>query len=100
MEPLRQSRSRAMPSNEGGPTSTKQVSQFQAPHRQSGPKGKTLVELASDSQGPMGGLAAFTFPSCADLSQGLHTLCGAGDIRSNNGLAIHVFLCNTSMENR
>ncbi|KAI4589993.1 hypothetical protein MJG53_001042 [Ovis ammon polii x Ovis aries] len=35
-----------------------------------------------------------------DPNQGLHTLCGAGDIRSNNGLAIHVFLCNTSMENR
>ncbi|MBZ3886430.1 Homogentisate 1,2-dioxygenase [Sciurus carolinensis] len=35
-----------------------------------------------------------------DFVSGLHTLCGAGDIRSNNGLAIHIFLCNTSMENR
>ena len=34
------------------------------------------------------------------LSQGLHTLCGAGDIKSNNGLAIHIFLCNASMEDR
>ncbi|ELK18074.1 Homogentisate 1,2-dioxygenase [Pteropus alecto] len=33
-----------------------------------------------------------------DFVSGLHTLCGAGDIRSNNGLAIHIFLCNTSME--
>uniref|UniRef100_F7DAA9 Homogentisate 1,2-dioxygenase n=1 Tax=Callithrix jacchus TaxID=9483 RepID=F7DAA9_CALJA len=35
-----------------------------------------------------------------DFVSGLHTLCGAGDIKSNNGLAIHIFLCNTSMENR
>uniref|UniRef100_A0A8C9PNA2 Homogentisate 1,2-dioxygenase n=1 Tax=Spermophilus dauricus TaxID=99837 RepID=A0A8C9PNA2_SPEDA len=35
-----------------------------------------------------------------DFVSGLHTLCGAGDIRSNNGLAVHIFLCNTSMENR
>lgn len=45
-------------------------------------------------------LFMFTLPSPAGLSQGLHTLCGAGDIRSNNGLAIHVFLCNTSMKDR
>ncbi|KAK2508542.1 hypothetical protein MC885_000198, partial [Smutsia gigantea] len=35
-----------------------------------------------------------------DFVTGLHTLCGAGDIRSNNGLAVHIFLCNTSMGNR
>ncbi|XP_012319339.2 homogentisate 1,2-dioxygenase isoform X4 [Aotus nancymaae] len=35
-----------------------------------------------------------------DFVSGLHTLCGAGDIKSNNGIAIHIFLCNTSMENR
>ncbi|XP_060006496.1 homogentisate 1,2-dioxygenase isoform X3 [Lagenorhynchus albirostris] len=35
-----------------------------------------------------------------DFVSGLHTLCGAGDIRSNNGLAVHIFLCNTSMGNR
>lgn len=31
--------------------------------------------------------------------QGLHTVCGAGDARSRHGLAVHVYLCNTSMEN-
>uniref|UniRef100_A0A1B0A0U1 Homogentisate 1,2-dioxygenase n=1 Tax=Glossina pallidipes TaxID=7398 RepID=A0A1B0A0U1_GLOPL len=31
--------------------------------------------------------------------KGLHTICGAGDIRSRHGLAIHVYLCNESMEN-
>ncbi|XP_069886233.1 homogentisate 1,2-dioxygenase isoform X2 [Dipodomys merriami] len=35
-----------------------------------------------------------------DFVRGLHTLCGAGDIRSNNGLAVHIFLCNISMENK
>nr|XP_021485016.1 homogentisate 1,2-dioxygenase [Meriones unguiculatus] len=46
----------------------------------------------------------FEIPKAAqkkvDFVSGLHTLCGAGDIRSNNGLAIHIFLCNSSMENR
>lgn len=31
--------------------------------------------------------------------KGLHTICGAGDIRSRHGLAVHVYLCNESMEN-
>ncbi|XP_046804490.1 homogentisate 1,2-dioxygenase [Lucilia cuprina] len=31
--------------------------------------------------------------------QGLHTVCGAGDARCRHGLAVHVYLCNTSMEN-
>ncbi|XP_063081113.1 homogentisate 1,2-dioxygenase isoform X4 [Cavia porcellus] len=35
-----------------------------------------------------------------DFVNGLHTLCGAGDIRSNNGLAVHIFLCNSSMDDR
>ncbi|XP_048396816.1 homogentisate 1,2-dioxygenase isoform X2 [Stegostoma tigrinum] len=35
-----------------------------------------------------------------DPNQGLHTLCGAGDIRSRNGLAIHIYACNSSMENK
>lgn len=35
-----------------------------------------------------------------DFINGLHTLCGAGEPRSRNGLAIHVFTCNTSMINR
>ncbi|XP_055632303.1 homogentisate 1,2-dioxygenase [Toxorhynchites rutilus septentrionalis] len=35
-----------------------------------------------------------------DFVAGLHTVCGAGDTRSRHGLAIHVFLCNSSMENK
>lgn len=31
--------------------------------------------------------------------QGLHTICGAGDIRSRHGMAIHIYLCNESMDN-
>ncbi|EDW76012.1 uncharacterized protein Dwil_GK14896 [Drosophila willistoni] len=34
-----------------------------------------------------------------DFVQGLHTVCGAGDPRVRHGLAIHVYLCNVSMEN-
>lgn len=34
-----------------------------------------------------------------DFVAGLHTVCGAGDTRSRNGLAVHMFLCNVSMEN-
>uniref|UniRef100_A0A674EQ15 Homogentisate 1,2-dioxygenase n=1 Tax=Salmo trutta TaxID=8032 RepID=A0A674EQ15_SALTR len=31
-----------------------------------------------------------------DPNQGLHTLCGAGDTKSRNGISIHMFTCNTS----
>ena len=31
--------------------------------------------------------------------QGLHTVCGAGDPCSRHGIAIHVYLCNSSMAN-
>ncbi|KAF2362906.1 Homogentisate 1-2-dioxygenase [Trinorchestia longiramus] len=31
--------------------------------------------------------------------EGLHTICGAGDPKCRNGVAIHVYLCNTSMIN-
>lgn len=30
--------------------------------------------------------------------EGLHTVCGAGDTRTRHGLAIHIYLCNISME--
>lgn len=30
---------------------------------------------------------------------GLHTICGAGDTLSRHGIAIHIYLCNASMEN-
>ncbi|VVC93235.1 unnamed protein product [Leptidea sinapis] len=33
-----------------------------------------------------------------DFVSGLHTVCGAGDPRARNGIAIHVYLCNTSMD--
>lgn len=29
--------------------------------------------------------------------EGLHTICGAGDPRSRHGIAIHIYLCNQSM---
>lgn len=32
--------------------------------------------------------------------QGLHTLCGAGEPRGRNGIAVHIFVCNTSMLDR
>lgn len=34
------------------------------------------------------------------MSQGLHTVCGAGDAKSRNGIGIHVYTCNTSMVDR
>lgn len=33
-----------------------------------------------------------------DFVSGLHTICGAGDPRSRHGIAIHMFLCNASMD--
>ncbi|ALC39301.1 hgo [Drosophila busckii] len=30
--------------------------------------------------------------------EGLHTVCGAGDARTRHGLAVHVYLCNSSMD--
>ncbi|GLV41670.1 homogentisate 12-dioxygenase [Carabus blaptoides fortunei] len=35
-----------------------------------------------------------------DFVQGLHTVCGAGDAKMRNGIAIHIYLCNTSMKNK
>ncbi|XP_055386481.1 homogentisate 1,2-dioxygenase [Condylostylus longicornis] len=32
-----------------------------------------------------------------DFTQGLHTICGAGNPRDRHGLAIHVYTCNVSM---
>uniref|UniRef100_A0A3P9IC29 Homogentisate 1,2-dioxygenase n=1 Tax=Oryzias latipes TaxID=8090 RepID=A0A3P9IC29_ORYLA len=32
-----------------------------------------------------------------DFVAGLHTICGAGNSKSRNGIGIHVFTCNTSM---
>ncbi len=45
----------------------------------------------------------FPLPSqseSVDFVDGLRTVAGAGDARSRNGMAIHVYLCNKSMENR
>jgi len=43
----------------------------------------------------------FVIPSQqTDWLQGLRTVCGAGDPRSRHGLAIHVYLCNTSMKDK
>ncbi|KAH8376716.1 hypothetical protein KR093_001030, partial [Drosophila rubida] len=30
--------------------------------------------------------------------EGLHTVCGAGDTRTRHGLAVHIYLCNASMD--
>ncbi|KAG8429947.1 hypothetical protein GDO86_018787, partial [Hymenochirus boettgeri] len=35
-----------------------------------------------------------------DFVSGLHTVCGAGDARSRNGIAIHMYTANTSMIDR
>lgn len=35
-----------------------------------------------------------------DFVEGLHTICGAGDAKSRHGIAIHVYLCNTSMTDK
>lgn len=40
------------------------------------------------------------FKSKVDFVEGLHTICGAGDPKSRHGIAIHVYLCNSSMQNR
>jgi homogentisate 1,2-dioxygenase len=35
-----------------------------------------------------------------DFVDGLHTLGGAGNPRTRSGIAIHVYLCNTSMKDK
>ncbi|KAM5125126.1 homogentisate 1,2-dioxygenase-like, partial [Mantella aurantiaca] len=35
-----------------------------------------------------------------DFVDGMYTLCGAGDVKSRNGIAIHIYTCNTSMIDR
>lgn len=34
-----------------------------------------------------------------DFVEGLNTVCGAGDPKVKQGLAIHIYSCNASMEN-
>lgn len=34
-----------------------------------------------------------------DFVSGLHTVCGAGEPRTRHGIAIHIYACNTSMDN-
>ncbi|XP_020892522.1 homogentisate 1,2-dioxygenase [Exaiptasia diaphana] len=38
--------------------------------------------------------------STVDFVQGLKTICGAGDTRSRHGIAVYVFSCNVSMNNK
>lgn len=35
-----------------------------------------------------------------DFVEGLHTLCGAGDARTRAGIAVHIYLCNSSMRDK
>lgn len=43
----------------------------------------------------------FDLPSGkVDFVDGLHTVAGAGDPLSRHGIAVHVYLCNASMENK
>ena len=46
----------------------------------------------------------FSIPSVSDgeidFVQGLHTVCGAGNPKARHGIAIHVYMCNTSMKNK
>ncbi|KAK3773334.1 hypothetical protein RRG08_023218 [Elysia crispata] len=43
----------------------------------------------------------FDFPEKRqDFVQGLATICGAGDPKSRNGIAIHIYMCNKPMEDK
>ena len=35
-----------------------------------------------------------------DFVQGLRTLCGAGHPSCRNGLSVHIYTCNASMDNK
>ena len=35
-----------------------------------------------------------------DFVEGLHTVSGAGCPKTREGVAVHVYACNTSMENK
>ena len=40
----------------------------------------------------------FKFPSIpTDFVRGLKTICGAGDAKCRSGIAIHIYVCNSSM---
>lgn len=45
----------------------------------------------------------FDFPKSdepTDFVEGSNTICGAGDPKLRDGLAVHIYSCNTSMKNR
>lgn len=35
-----------------------------------------------------------------DFVEGLNTICGSGEVKGKNGVAIHIYVCNVSMNNR
>lgn len=35
-----------------------------------------------------------------DFVDGLNTICGAGDAKGRHGIAVHIYACNSSMDNR
>lgn len=35
-----------------------------------------------------------------DWVEGLNTICGSGDPAMRSGMAIHMYMCNSSMENK
>ena len=35
-----------------------------------------------------------------DFTESLYTICGAGDPRVRAGVAVHVYLCNSSMQDK
>lgn len=41
-----------------------------------------------------------TSSQSVDFVDGLHTICGAGDPRTRSGIAVHIFLCNSSMKDK
>jgi len=41
-----------------------------------------------------------TSSQAVDFVDGLHTICGAGDPRTRSGMAVHIFLCSTSMKDK
>lgn len=42
----------------------------------------------------------FIWTGFACALQGLHTICGAGDAKSRNGIGVHIYACNVSMVDR
>lgn len=60
----------------------------------------TVSQLPYSTRFPGHSPSSLTWSGFTCTFQGLHTICGAGDAKSRNGINVHIYACNMSMVDR